>query len=56
MNIRNNSAISAVLGSAGIALIFFFGAAADAREPIQQSAVIGKPFPISASVKEYCKS
>jgi hypothetical protein len=52
MNTRNIGSIS--LGLASAVLIWSFGAGAAAGEPANQSGVIGKPFRISDSVKEYC--
>jgi hypothetical protein len=44
-----------MLSNLSIALVLV-GAAAQAREPADQPAVIGKPFRISDSVKKYCEA
>jgi hypothetical protein len=54
MATRIVGAITLGLTCAGVGLIGFSGAKAQSREPTNQSAVIGQPFRISKSIKEFC--
>jgi hypothetical protein len=40
----------------GVGFIWFFGAQANAGDPPNQSAMIGRPFQISKSVMEFCEA
>jgi len=48
-------AITLGLAGAAVGFTWYFATQAEGREPANQSAVIGKPFQISDSVKEYCE-
>jgi len=50
--------VAIVVGLAGAAgvLAWSFGDEAEAREPANHSAVVGKPFQISDSVKKFCET